>query len=69
MEYTSTIAYISSTKSPRELKLVPNWYRTMFYNSVIRYTVKMACNKIYGKNGYLNAQYLRELQILEKNNI
>ena len=24
MEYTSTIAYILSTKSPRELKLVPN---------------------------------------------
>ena len=26
MEYTSTIAYILSTKSPRELKLVPNDY-------------------------------------------
>ena len=48
MEYTSTIAYISSTKSPRELELVPN----DCYDNVLE-----LCNKIYKQTGYLNAQY------------
>ena len=60
MENTSTVVYISATKSSKELELVSNdCYDNALYS----------CNKIYKQAGYLKALILKkELQILEKNN-
>ena len=43
MENTSTVVYISATKSSKELELVSNdCYDNMLYNHVIRYMNKLA---------------------------
>ena len=50
MENTSTVVYISATKSSKELELVSN---DCYDNSL------KPCNKIYKLAGYLNAQILK----------
>ena len=58
MENTSTVVYISATKSSKELILVSNDCFDNSITTVIRYINKLAI---------LMLKYLKELQILEKN--